>query len=520
MFNDDGFLQFKEVEEEELETLSRYKVLIVDDEPSIHDVTKLVLRRIEFQGRKLELYHAYSAKEAEEKLVEVPDIAVILLDVVMETDSAGLDLVKVIREKLHNDIVRIILRTGQPGQAPEERVIVDYDINDYKNKSELTSEKLFSSMITALRSYSGLVKIEKNKLGLEKVLASTASIIHFHSIDTFFAGLLEQVVSLIHDPSSMNDELSVYMAFYNDDTLSFETGMGVFSHKDECHNLLELTYKETIAKAVQSKSNVKNDKCFVMYNDNGEKTSMLMLFDGDISSLAIEESLLNIFVKNIVMTYDNLLLSYEIKESQKETIFMLSEMAEQRSRETGMHVKRVAYFAKEIAEELGLSSSEVEEVFCSAPMHDIGKIAIPDRVLKKPGKLTDDEFELMKSHAQKGYDLLHNSDKRLMKVAAVVAHEHHERYDGKGYPQGLKGSEIHVYAQITALCDVFDALSSKRVYKDAWPMEKVLNLIKEESGHQFDPKVVDAFLARLDTILELLEEYADNMSDEAFNFEK
>ncbi|PHQ55637.1 MAG: hypothetical protein COA30_06380 [Sulfurimonas sp.] len=520
MFNDDGFLQFNDEEEKKLETLLRYKVLIVDDEPAIHEVTKLVLHRIEFQGRKLELYHAYSAKEAEEKLREVPDIAVILLDVVMETDNAGLDLVKVIREKMDNNIVRIILRTGQPGQAPEEKVIVDYDINDYKNKSELTSEKLFSSMITALRSYSDLVKIEKNKLGLEKVLASTASIINFHSIDTFFVGLLEQVVSLVHDSSSLKDELSVYMAFYTDDTLNFETGMGVFSDKKKRDELLEVNYKEIIKKAVESKSNIKNDKYFIMYNDNGEKTSMLMLFDGDISSLSIEESLLNIFIKNIVITYDNLLLSYEIKENQKETIFMLSEMAEQRSRETGMHVKRVAYFAKEIAEELGLTSTEVEEVFSSAPMHDIGKIAIPDRVLKKPGKLTDAEFEIMKSHAQKGYDLLHNSDKRLMRVAAVVAHEHHEHFDGKGYPQGLRESEIHIYAQITALCDVFDALSSRRVYKDAWPMEKVLNLIKEERGHQFDPKVVDAFLARLDTILELLEEYADNISDEAFNFDE
>ncbi|PHS59161.1 MAG: hypothetical protein COB17_01145 [Sulfurimonas sp.] len=520
MFDDD-FLTFVDSKQEEKKSSLKYKVLIVDDEESVHAVTKLVLGSMSFQGRSLEMFHAYSAKEGEEKLVEIDDIAVILLDVVMETDTAGLDLVKIIRDKLKNKIVRIILRTGQPGQAPEEEVIVNYDINDYKNKSELTTEKLFSSIVTALRSYSDIIKIERNKISLEKVLASTSFIINLHSLDTFFSGLMEQIVSLTNNECSLKSNcVSVYMSFYKDNKLTFNTGTGIFKEKSKRTNLFDTKYKEVVSQTLNKRENIKTDEYYTVYHHNEDNTALLMLFEGDINSINIEDNLLNIFVKNMAITYDNLIMSNDIKESQKDTIFMLSEMAEQRSREMGKHVKRVAYFAKEIGEELGLSKNEVEELFIAAPMHDIGKIAIADRILKKPGKLDYDEFEIMKLHSQKGYDLLKNSEKRLMRTAAVVAHEHHERFDGHGYPQGLSGDKIHIYAKITAICDVFDALSSKRVYKEAWPLDKVLNLIKSEKGKQFDPKVVDAFLARLGTILEILEEYKDNISDEAFIFEE
>ena len=512
MFDNDGEIVFASEEDESIihEEHLKYKLLIVDDEQSVHDVTTLVLDDMSFQDRKLEILHAYSAKEGEEILSRESDIAVILLDVVMETDTAGLDLVEVIRKKLKNDTIRIILRTGQPGHAPEEDVIVNYDINDYKNKTELTTEKLFSSIVTALRSYSDLVKIKRNKVGLEKVLNSTSSVINLRSIDKFFGGLLEQVLSLIHDESVIEpDGLSVYLAFFKKTNILFNVGTGIFEDEESRNDKVFAKYEKELKEAVRAKDNIKTKECFILYHLNEDSNAILMLFDGDISNICIEDDLLNIYIRNIAITYDNLLKSEDIKESQKDTIFMLSELAEQRSRETGKHVKRVAYFAKEIALEIGLSDNEVEEIFTSAPMHDIGKIAISDMILKKPGKLTDEEFTIMKEHAQIGYEILKNSDKKLMRVASVVAQQHHERYDGKGYPRGLVADEIHIYAQITALCDVFDALGSKRVYKDAWPIDKVLELIKSERAKQFDPKVVDAFFARIDNILNIMEEHKD-----------
>jgi len=520
MFDDDGFLSFADEEETIVEKTSLvYKILIVDDEPSVHDVTNLVLSPMSFHGRSLELYHAYSAAEGKQKLIENPDIAVLLLDVVMETDSAGLDLVKIIREELNNKLIRIILRTGQPGHAPEEEVIINYDINDYRNKLELTTSKLFSSMITALRSYSDLTKIQRNKIGLEKVLSSTSSIIDMHSIDKFFAALLEQVISLIHDESSQTcqSHLSIYMSFFQEEKLIFDAGTGLFDDKSTRKSIVNNKYGDKILSAVREHKYIKTDEYFIFHHENKLGNEMLIIFEGRTCDISIEDDLLNIFVKNIAITFDNLLMSNDIKESQKDTIFMLSEMAEQRSQETGKHVKRVAYFAKEIAQEIGLSELEVEEVFTTAPMHDIGKIAISDTILKKPGRLSDSEFELMKSHAQKGHDLLVNSEKRLMRVASIVAHQHHEHFDGGGYPQGLKGDEIHIYAQITGLCDVFDALSTKRIYKESWPLKDVFEFIENERDKQFNPKIIDAFFARKDRILELLEIHKDNISENAFN---
>jgi HD-GYP domain-containing protein (c-di-GMP phosphodiesterase class II) len=148
-------------------------------------------------------------------------------------------------------------------------------------------------------------------------------------------------------------------------------------------------------------------------------------------------------------------------------------------------------------------------------MHDVGKIGIPDAILNKPGKFTDEEFEVMKSHAELGYKMLKHSSKSILKAAAIVAYEHHEKWDGSGYPRGLKGEEIHIYGRITAIADVFDALGSDRVYKKAWPLKKILNLFEEEKGKHFDPILTELFLDNLEHFLaakENIETNEDNMA--------
>jgi HD-GYP domain-containing protein (c-di-GMP phosphodiesterase class II) len=206
---------------------------------------------------------------------------------------------------------------------------------------------------------------------------------------------------------------------------------------------------------------------------------------------------------------ESALLNLEIEQTQKEIIFIMGEIGESRSKETGNHVKRVAEYSKVLALHYGLSPSESELIKVASPMHDIGKVSIPDEVLKKPGKLTDEEFEIIKAHSQTGYDLLKNSNRQILKSAAIIAHQHHEKWNGKGYPQCLKGEDIHIYGRITAIADVFDALASDRCYKKAWELDRVINLFKEERGIQFDPKIVDVFLDCLEEILALRAEYAD-----------
>ena len=206
---------------------------------------------------------------------------------------------------------------------------------------------------------------------------------------------------------------------------------------------------------------------------------------------------------------ESAMLYAEIEETQKEIIYTMAEIGESRSKETGYHVKRVAEYSKILALGIGLGEMEAELIKIASPMHDIGKVAIPDSILNKPGKLTPEEFEVMKNHTQIGYETLKHSNRRILKAAATIAHEHHEKWNGTGYPSGKKGEEIHIYGRIVALADVFDALGSDRCYKKAWDLEDVYALLRRERGEHFDPKVIDAFFANLDEILRVRERYKD-----------
>lgn len=177
---------------------SRWKILIVDDEEGVHTITKLALNRTQFAGKGLTFLSAYNVAQAKEILLSESDIAVVLLDVVMETEEAGLEIAEYIRDELDNHLIRIILRTGQPGTIPEKDIIEQYDINDYREKTELTKRKLHSTVYTALRSYRDMLALENHKLGLEKVIAATATILKQKSMESFAQGVLEQVSSLLY----------------------------------------------------------------------------------------------------------------------------------------------------------------------------------------------------------------------------------------------------------------------------------------------------------------------------------
>ncbi len=206
-------------------------------------------------------------------------------------------------------------------------------------------------------------------------------------------------------------------------------------------------------------------------------------------------------------------LNEEIYDNQKEIAYKLGEIVETRSKETGHHVKRVAEYSYVIGKEYGLSDKNAEILKLASTLHDIGKIGISDEILLKPGRLSEYEFDIIKTHTQIGYDMLKNSTRELFESASIIALQHHEKYDGSGYPEGLKGEDIHIYARIVALADVFDALSTKRVYKDAWELEKILVTIKEERGKHFDPKLVDIFIANLDKIVEIRNDLSNNQPE-------
>ena len=337
---------------------SVWNVLVVDDEPDMLAVTRMALEDFEFLGRRVVVHDAKSTEECKKRLDEVPEIAVAFLDIVMEEDDSGFQLIRHIREDRANKIIRLIIRTGQPGKAPLLEVVGKYDINDYKEKTELTIDKLRVTLMTALRSWNQMKEIEQ--------------------------------------------------------------------------------------------------------------------------------------------------LQRESEETQREIILNLGELMEARSGETVYHVHRVAAITKLLAEHWGMPSGDLDLLALAAAFHDVGKIVIPEAILNKPGPLTPDEFLLIKEHARIGRTILSKSTRPLFRVAAVMAGQHHERYDGTGYPDALKGENIHPYGRILALADVYDALSHDRVYKKAWPQEQVLAYIREQSGRHFDPELVDLFFRLYDRIQDVI----------------
>ena len=202
-------------------------------------------------------------------------------------------------------------------------------------------------------------------------------------------------------------------------------------------------------------------------------------------------------------------LKQEIVDTQKEVIQTMGAIGESRSKETGNHVKRVAEYSKLLALKYGLKLEEAELLKQASPMHDIGKVGIPDAILNKPAKLNSQEWKVMQTHAELGYEMLKHSDREILKAAAIVAMTHHEKFDGSGYPKGLRGDEIHIYGRITAVADVFDALGSDRVYKKAWKIDEILELLKEEKGKHFDPILIDVFLENIADFLSIKDKYTD-----------
>ena len=209
---------------------------------------------------------------------------------------------------------------------------------------------------------------------------------------------------------------------------------------------------------------------------------------------ALQDEILTLFAANITLIFQNLHSREHIQETQKELLLVLGDAIEQRSKETGSHVRRVALMCELIALKLGQSSEYAEMLKYASPLHDIGKIGIPETILHKPGKLDDAEWEVMKTHAQIGYELLKHSTRTIAKMGARIALTHHEHWDGNGYPAGLKGDDIPLEGRIVAIIDVIDALGSERAYKKPWQENDIIQYIRERSGKQFDPAIADAAL--------------------------
>jgi response regulator RpfG family c-di-GMP phosphodiesterase len=510
--NNDEMAFAEESSDVSVTTDESWKIIIVDDEASIHDVTKLALNGCLFDGKRLEFVSAYSGKEAQAIIHEHPDAALMLLDVVMETDHAGLDVARYVRNDADNQSIRIVLRTGQPGQAPEREVITKYDINDYKEKTELTVQKLFTLMYASLRAYRDIIALENNKRGLEHVIVASKNLFELESMPDFAQAILEQITSLLHVENNAaylkSDGLT---ACHQNNQLKIMAGTGAYADfvGRDAVDVLDKAALGEIESAIKQNANLYHDDKFTGYFKSRRGMENLVYMNGLKQLGELDRALLEVFARNISIAFENTELHQDVEETQQEIVYMLGDAVETRSKETGNHVKRVAEISKLLALHIGLDGTEAEIIKNAAPMHDIGKIGIPDAILNKPGKHTPEEFEIMKAHSLLGFDMLKSSQRDILSAGAVIARDHHEKWSGEGYPYQKSGEDIHVYGRIVAITDVFDALGSERCYKQPWKLEDIIAHIKQESGRHFEPRLVDGVLANIDSINAIRNRYPD-----------
>jgi response regulator RpfG family c-di-GMP phosphodiesterase len=474
-----------------------WKVLVVDDEADVRQLTALNLRGFEFCGRGLQLIEAASAAQAKEQLKAHPDVAVALIDVVMETDDAGLKLVEHIRQVCGNSLLRVVIRTGQPGMAPERYVIDHYDIDDYRDKTELTMQKLYATVRLALKGYRDLQTIELNRQGLSRILSVTPDLYDLHrdKLEDYFRGVLMQLIGICKlGHSAMISTIDGMVMTVEGRDVFIRAGAGDFEEAPDNESrrkqIVELCTKVVTGHTVSE--GLRSGAAVIPLAVGKSVFGFVYLEAAEDLSVADRE-LIQVLANQCAAGLENFRLHHSLEDSYEEAIDMLGQVAEFKDSATGAHIHRIQEYTRRLALELGLDKADVDAFSKASRLHDIGKVGIPDTVLRKPGSLTAQEFAVIQQHSVIGDTILKRSP--AMALARLVARSHHERWDGSGYPDGTAGTAIPYVARIVAVVDVFDALMSTRPYKGPWSADRAIAEIAAGSGTHFEPAIAEAFLA-------------------------
>lgn len=490
----DGVVEFEaESGPRKVAAAAPWKILIADDEEEVHKVTQLALTEFLHCSRPLEFLHAYTGAEAVAQMAAHPDVALVLMDVVMETEHAGLNAVLAIRNELGNRLTRIVIRTGQPGQAPESLVVRHYDVHDYKEKTEVTARKLHTLVHNGLSLYRELAALTHYKEGLEQVIGASAALQAQHSEERHARSALQQLAVMLYSesPRLPTDMLLAVRAPRQPSRVLAGTG-----YYDACagRRLEEALSAERLAQldtALRGRPVVFDAQQFQARAPLAAGGDLVILIVGENPAETIDEQHVALLCRNIAAGFENLRLTRELKESQRSLVMLLSTAIEQRMHMGGGHGQRVAVYARLLGELHGLAEDVLEWLPLAAALHDLGQIAIPESILNKRDPLTADEQALYETHTRWGEDLLSGQDSEVLRVAGMIAAQHHERWDGGGYPDRLAGPHIHLYARITALADAFDDLLHG---PHRAGLAEALGYIEKERGGRFDPALVSLLL--------------------------
>jgi response regulator RpfG family c-di-GMP phosphodiesterase len=489
----------------------KWRILVVDDDDSVHQVTKLVLADVEIENRYLDIVSAYSMSDAKKILMENNDFSMALVDVVMETDHAGLELVQWIREELKNQAIRLVLRTGQAGRAPEAKVIKNFDINDYKEKTDFTANKMITSVYASIRAYRDIITIQRSLDAFKKLIEATHDLLKISQLKPFGSAALSNLLALMNVDSSALYIARTQIDFDLQATNLIIACTGKYICQSDSLETSDIAdeVKDKIQQVFINKVHYRDDSCFVGYYQASANSSSVLYIQFEDDGEHFRAGLVELFATNIAAILESLTKQKEIETTQKELLFIVGEAVEARSKETGSHVKRVAMICELIATKLGLSTAFIEAIRLAAPLHDLGKIAIPEHIIHKPGKLDAHERKIMQTHAQIGGDILEKSSVSISKLAARLARHHHENWDGSGYPKGLSGNNIPIEARIMAMADVFDALGSVRCYKEAWSDDKIKGYLVEQKNKKFEATLVDIIIDDFASFTDIRRKYPD-----------
>ncbi|MCK5097918.1 MAG: DUF3369 domain-containing protein, partial [Desulfobacteraceae bacterium] len=377
-----------------------------------------------------------------------------------------------------------------------------------------TVQKLFTTVTSCLRSYDNLRFIKKNQEGLELIVKSNKQLLGNNQLSIFARTALETLDKIFKIfNSSMKSSFYAVASPSEDLKIIASTGTYVRFINSSFKNFEEILTPDVINhinKIYKNGGEIFLENEYIGVLKTNESFTSLIYFSGNDSSLFhLNKDLIRLYINNIATHIDNVVLTREIVNTQKEIIMTLGELVETRSKETANHVARVAEICYVLAQKYGISREDAELLRMAVPMHDAGKIGIPEVILNKSGPLTEKEFLLVQTHAQTGFDILKKSKKKIMETAALIALQHHEKWDGTGYPENLAGEDIHVFGRIAAVADVFDALSHKRCYKEKWGIDKIKNLFQSESGKHFDPALVTILLSSIEEFQEINRQLPD-----------
>ncbi|MDM4766761.1 DUF3369 domain-containing protein [Pelomonas sp. SE-A7] len=499
MFDDDD----RDAEADQRPPAPPWKLLIVDDDAEVHSVTKMALNSFSFMERRLQFIHAYSGSEACEVLKANPDIAVVLLDVVMESNDAGLRAVRKIREELGNKLVRIIVRTGQPGLAPEREVTLNYDINDYKAKAELTAQKLYVSLVAALRSYNDLQTIESNRRGLVKIL-DAASSMDFRSRSLFASGLLQQLAALLEVGEQ---DLLLLRQDEDGGGCSIMAAAGNFDAfaGEPVDQVLDPALVARIMALFADGVPAREGRYSLRRIELAELPPVVLMLGGSRQISEAELLLAAMFCRKIVQASENFDALEQGRQDQEGALSLLGLLGSQASYLDARYLAHRGQLCRDLALQMQADGVAMDRrlpalIQGASQLADIGNAKLSAELLEQATPLSELQRRQQREHVRIGATLIEDMlavrpEARLLKLARELALHHHERPDGSGYPQGLGAADIPLAARILAVADGYMALSSARPWRAAFGHEAALAELQQQSGSGYDPQVLQALQA-------------------------